>query len=338
MIIHENFSLKKHNTFGIDAKAKYFAEVSDVPTLHEILNTPQFKNIPKLILGGGSNILFTKDYDGLVMNLSMKGINVVEENNNQVIIEASAGEVWDDFVSYCVSNKYYGVENLSLIPGSIGAAPVQNIGAYGVELQDMFVSLTGIMFDTCEEKTLSKSECKFGYRDSIFKNELKEKFVVTSVKLRLSKEKKFNLNYRAFQDFIKPELKDKLTIRDVRTLVKEIRKSKLPDPSKIGNAGSFFKNPEVNLEKLKQLQKIFPDIVHFLVEENKYKIPAGWLIEKCGFKGKRIGNAGTYRKQALVIINYGNATGEEIINFATRIQDAVLEKFGIKIIPEVNVI
>jgi UDP-N-acetylmuramate dehydrogenase len=338
MEIQENVSLKKYNSFALDVKAKYFVELSNHDDVKNFLTLNDSQYAKKMVIGGGSNILFTKDYDGLIAKISTKGNRVLEENDKDVLVESYAGEKWNDFVTYCVEKELYGVENLSLIPGTIGAAPVQNIGAYGAELKDVFESLHGIDINTGEEKTYYKNECKFDYRDSIFKRELKDKFVITKVTLRLSKEKKFNLNYRAFQSYLKPGEQKNITLKQVSELVKKIRRDKLPNPKKYGNAGSFFKNPEVDKDKIDELHEHFEDIVHFKITEEKYKIAAGWLIEKCGFRGKNIGNVGTYKRQALIIINFGDATGNEIKNFAEQIQNAVDKKFGVNLIPEVNII
>ena len=253
------------------------------------------------------------------------------------MVESSAGEKWNDFVTYCVEKGFYGVENLSLIPGTVGAAPIQNIGAYGVELKDVFESLEGILIDTGEKRIFNKHDCQFDYRNSIFKKQYKNNILITKVLFRLKREGKFNFNYRAFQSYLKPGDKNKLTLREVSELVKKIRRDKLPNPQKYGNAGSFFKNPEVDAQKIHELQERFADLVHFKVEDDKYKIAAGWLIEKCGFRGKNIGKVGTYKKQALVIINFGDATGEEIKIFSESIQKAVLNKFGVNLTPEVNI-
>jgi UDP-N-acetylmuramate dehydrogenase len=338
MEILENISLKKYNTFGLDVNARYFVELTSSDNIQEYLKRDDLKQLNKLIIGGGSNILFTKDYDGLVAKISTKGNSVVEEKDGTVLVESMAGEKWNDFVTYCVEKELYGVENLSLIPGTVGAAPVQNIGAYGTELKDVFESLQGIIIETGEEKTFTKNDCRFDYRDSIFKNKLKDKFLITKVTFRLSKEKKFNLNYRAFQSYIDPVKQKNLTLREVSELVKKIRRDKLPNPKKYGNAGSFFKNPEVDKAKIDELHERFEDLVHFKVTEDKYKIAAGWLIEKSGFRGKNSGNVGTYKKQALVIINFGSATGNEIKKFSEQIQNAVHKKFGVDLSPEVNII
>ncbi len=336
--IEENKSLKTFNTFGVNVKANYFTSVASEKEILEILQSKRFGSMDKLILGGGSNILFTKNYEGLVIHYVEKGIRLVEENEKYVIIESSAGEVWNDLVSYCVDNKYYGIENLSLIPGTVGAAPIQNIGAYGVEIKDVFESLSGIDLETGKKRSFKKNECKFDYRNSIFKMELKGKFIITKVILKLHKEKEFNLNYRDLNNYLGKANKEKLTIKKVRDTVDKIRTNKLADPKRFGNAGSFFKNPEVNETTFLDLKRDYEEMVFFKLDRNKYKIPAGFLIEKCGYKGKRVGDVATYNKQALVIINMGKATGEQIKMFSQEIQKAVFDKFGIEIIPEVNIL
>ncbi len=337
MEIAENYSLKKLNTFGVDIETRYFVELKNELDILELLGNQDFINGNRIFLGGGSNMLFTKDFDGWIAKIAIKGNRVVEETDKEVLVESSAGEKWNDFATYCVEKEFYGVENLSLIPGTVGAAPIQNIGAYGVEMKDVFEYLEGIFVNTGEKKSFNKKECQFDYRNSIFKNKYKNDFLITKVIFRLKKEKNFNFNYRAFQSYLKPGDKNKLTLREVSELVKKIRRDKLPNPQKYGNAGSFFKNPEVDSEKIQELQERFTDLVHFKVDDDKYKISAGWLIEKCGFRGKNIGKVGTYKKQALVIINFGGATGEEIKNFSESIQKAVLNKFGVNLTPEVNI-
>lgn len=338
MIVKENFSLKKFNTFKVEVNARFYAELESAEQILELTSQKEFQKLPVLILGEGSNILFTKNYNGIVVRLISKGIKVVDENAEFVFVNAQAGESWDDLVTYCVDKEYYGIENLSLIPGTVGAAPIQNIGAYGVELKDVFESLEGFDLGEQQKTILNNNQCAFGYRNSIFKNALKNKFLIANVTLKLKKEKGFNLNYRAFQEFVQKKKSTEITIKEVSDLVKRIRMSKLPDPSKLGNAGSFFKNPEVDNKKFSELKKYFSDLVFFKVDEHSYKIPAGWLIEKCGFKGKKSGNVGTYNKQALVLVNLGSADGIEIVNFAEQIIQAVHTKFGIKLTPEVNII
>jgi UDP-N-acetylmuramate dehydrogenase len=338
MTVKENYSLKSLNMFGVEASAQYFIEVANESEIHEALSFCKTIELPVLLLGGGSNILLTKDFNGIVIKIGIKGIKILDEKNDYAVVEASAGELWDDLVSFCVRKEFYGIENLSLIPGTVGAAPIQNIGAYGIEIKDVLQSVEGVLLDTETKKVFSNAECGFDYRDSVFKHAFKDKFIVTKIVLKLSKKKKFNLNYRAFQEFLNLVDMEKITIKDVSDLVKEIRSSKLPDTKELGSAGSFFKNPEISSSEFFRLQEKYPDIVHFQVAKGKYKIPAGWLIEKSGFRGRREGEVGTYKHQALVIINYGNATGAEIISFAEKIQEAVKNKFGIKLIPEVNII
>jgi UDP-N-acetylmuramate dehydrogenase len=336
--ILNNISLKPFNTFGVDVTAKMFVEISDFIQLLEIIKESKNKKEKLLVLGGGSNILFTKNFDGLVIKNAIVGINIVEENENDVILSAGAGVIWDDLVDYCVIKNYGGIENLKLIPGTVGAAPIQNIGAYGVELVDVFESLTGYFIDDISKKVFYKNDCEFGYRNSIFKTELKDHFIITEVKLRLSKQPKVNLNYKALKDSLEFAGLEKPTINDVSAHVKAIRESKLPDPKALGNSGSFFKNPEISINKVDELIKSFPDLVSYPVDNKKVKIPAGWLIDKCGLKGLRMGNAGTYEKQALVIVNFGGATGKEIYDTAMFIKDKVFNKFGIELISEVNII
>jgi len=337
MEILTDYSLKNCNSFGVDVKAKCFVEVTTEYELLQILAEPIASNENKLILGGGCNILFTKDYDGLIIKNSIKGISIVEENDYGVLIAANAGEEWDDLVKYCVENGFCGIENLSAIPGTVGAAPVQNIGAYGVELNDVFDSLECIDVASKEKKIFTKEECKFSYRESIFKNELKNKIVVTKVFVKLSKTPSLNVYYRDLREYFEKINLEPL-MPDVREAVIAIRNSKLPDYKKFGNAGSFFKNPKVSLEKVAELKKNFPDIKSNPVDANEVKLSAAWLIEKCGYKGRRINYVGVYKNHALIIVNYGGSTGEEIWEFALKIQQAVKEKFDILLEPEVNII
>lgn len=337
MTIHENHSLKNLHTFGTDVNAKHFVEVfEEYEFVNFLKDDNRFKN-NLLLIGEGSNILFTKDYDGTVLKYSKKGIEITKETTDSVLIEIDAGEIWDDVVNFCVENEFYGIENMVLIPGCIGAAPVQNIGAYGIELKDVFEYLEGYEVDSCKRIVINKEQCGFGYRNSIFKKELKGKFIITKVVLKLGKIKKFNLSYRALKDLFENQKPDDINIKQVNEAVKQIRKSKLPDTKIYGNAGSFFKNPEIGSDQLNLLEEKYPDIVYHKIEDDSYKIPAGWLIEKCGFKGKREGNVGCYEKQSLVIINYGGASGKEIEKFALKIIDKVYNKFGIKLETEVNI-
>lgn len=338
MIIEENESLKNLNTFGIDVSSKYFAEISSVNDLLQLLSEEKYKSEQKLILGGGSNILFTKNYNGLIIANNIKGITVEDVNENEVIISASGGEVWDDLVDFAVNNNYGGIENLKLIPGKVGASPIQNIGAYGVELKDTFLELTAINIYTLEEVRFKNQECRFNYRYSIFKDEYKDQFIITDVKFKLSKNPKINIEYDSLKKEIEIINPSELTIKVVSEAVKRVRESKLPDPLKIGNAGSFFKNPTIDKSKLLFLQKEYEQIPNYIINENEFKIPAGWLIEKSGLKGIQMGNAGTYKNQALVLINNGNASGKEILDLALHIQNEVKKNFGIELIPEVNII
>lgn len=337
MNIQENVSLKKFNTFGINAKANKYADIQSLESLKRVLKTDPTNSI--FVLGGGSNMLLTKDIDALVLHINIKGINILEENKAYAIVEAKAGENWHDFVLWCLNQNLGGLENLSLIPGNVGTAPIQNIGAYGVELKDVFHSCEAINCYTQEIETFTKEECNFGYRESIFKQELKGKYIITSVSLKLSKNThKLNIDYGA----IKSELSNlKITepnIKDISKAVINIRESKLPNPKEIGNGGSFFKNPVISEEAFKLLQNDFPDAPYYVISDSEIKVPAGWLIETAGFKGKRFGDYGIHNKQALVLVNYGNALGEDIYKLAQLIQQTVLRLFNIKIETEVNII
>jgi UDP-N-acetylmuramate dehydrogenase len=334
----ENFSLKKYNTFGIETLAKYFVEVYSFDELKNILTDSFFKRKNKLILGSGSNILFTKDFDGVVIKQNSKDITVVEENQNHVVIEAFAGVLWHDLVLFCVERNFGGIENLSLIPGTVGAAPIQNIGAYGQELKDVFKSLKGVTVDTLEEKIFHKDECNFGYRESVFKSRFKNKFVITKVTVILSKNPILNISYHGLIDQIKKLDKNDLSVRDISEIISEIRRTKLPDYKQIGNAGSFFRNPEVRSEKFVILKQQYPNIIGYKSGDNKIKISAGWLIEHVGLKGKTIGNTGIHVNHALVIVNYGEAKGEEIKDFQNYVKNTVSTEFGIELEEEVNII
>ncbi|WP_375323785.1 UDP-N-acetylmuramate dehydrogenase [Flagellimonas sp. GZD32] len=337
MNIQENISLKEHNTFGIDAKARFFVEITGLAQLQKVLELKAYPE--KFILSGGSNILLTKDIDALVMHIKLKGITIVEEDEDWVEIKVMAGENWHQLVLWTLEHDFGGLENLSLIPGNVGTAPIQNIGAYGVELKDVFVSCAAMDMKTGELVGFDKEACQFGYRDSIFKNSAKGKYIITSVNLRLTKK---NHVLQTGYGAIEAQLKEKNiiypTIQDISDAVIAIRQSKLPDPKKIGNSGSFFKNPVVSKKKFDKFKKANPDAPFYEVDENEFKIPAGWLIEQCGFKGKRFADAGVHEKQALVLVNHGKATGKEILYLAKNIQEEVKKKFGIKIQPEVNLI
>lgn len=335
--IKDNAPLKKYNTFNLDVKCSKFVEVSSSEDIDKIIgNIDRNKSI--LILGGGSNILLLNDFSGLVIRIISKGIKIVNETKSTVDLLCAAGEIWDDVVTFCIENQFYGIENLALIPGTIGAAPIQNIGAYGVELKDVLVSVAGIELNSKEKLILSNTECEFDYRSSIFKTKLKGKFLITAVILRLNKDKKFQFSYRALSEKFGKLETNEIDIKEVADFIKKTRMEKLPDHTLYGNAGSFFKNPEINQMKFEELRNKFKNIVWFSTSEGKYKLAAGWLIEECGLKGKRIGNVSCYEKQALVIINHGKATGKEIKEFSETVQKAVLDKFGIQLRPEVNFI
>ncbi len=333
MRIKRQASLKKFNTFNVDEVADVIYEVEDISMLKNIVSD---NNNQILILGGGSNILFTKSYNGAIINIKNKGIRVLKEDNDSVLIDVCSGENWNDFVLWAIENNYGGIENLSLIPGNVGAAPIQNIGAYGVELKDVFYSASGIMLDSLEDFELNNSECKFSYRNSIFKNELKNKVIITSIKLKLTKgEHNYNIEY---QDLKEKLSKSELSLKKISSEVIKIRQSKLPDHKLIGNCGSFFKNPIINLSKLNNIKSEFPDLPSFKIDSNNYKIPAAWLIEKSGFKEIKNKNVGVYKNQPLVIINHGEATGKEILNFANEIKEAINNNFNIQLKEEVLII
>lgn len=337
MNIQENISLKEYNTFGIAANAKFFVEINSVLQLQKALQLSAYPE--KFIISGGSNMLLTKDIDALVLHIHMKGISVFEEDNDSVIIKVMAGENWHNLVLWTLDNDYGGIENLSLIPGNTGTAPIQNIGAYGVELKDVFISCEAMHIQTQELKEFTKEDCKFGYRDSIFKNESKGQYIITSVKLKLTKNThRLNTFYGAIEEELQVNQIIHPTIKDISNAVVAIRKRKLPDPKEIGNSGSFFKNPVVSKKTFEAFRKNNPDAPFYDMGNKTYKIPAGWLIEQSGYKGKRFGDAGVHQKQALVLVNYGNATGEEILGLAYKIKKEVLNKFKIRIVPEVNII
>lgn len=336
-IISTNFSLLDYNSFGIDVNAAFFTEFESKEELKSILLDPKWSAISKLILGGGTNVLLTKNFDGLVLKNAMMGIELIHEDENFFYVKAQAGEWWHDFVLFCISHDMGGVENLSLIPGSVGATPMQNIGAYGVELCDVFHTLEAIDIDTLETKEFSKEECKFGYRESIFKKTLKNRFIILSVTYRLSKTHAINSSYGSIGEVLMHHNIDVPSIKDISNAVIEIRSSKLPDPKNLGNAGSFFKNPEIDQSMFEIFHQENPTAPFYKLENNFYKIPAGWLIEQCGWKGKVIGHTGSHKDQALVLVNYGGASGEEIWNLALNIQKSVKEKFDIEIQTEVNI-
>jgi UDP-N-acetylmuramate dehydrogenase len=338
MQIKKDISLKPYNTFNIDVEAKYFAEVFSESEIIDLLSNDIYKSTEKLFIGGGSNILFKTNFDGIIIQLKNNSIDIIAENDESVEIKVDAGVCWDDFVKYAVERNYFGIENLSLIPGNVGAVPIQNIGAYGVEIEQVIKSVNLVMLDNLNKKVFQNSECRFGYRDSIFKNELKNRFVITSVVFILSKNRNVNLEYAPLKNKFEHKNISEITCEDIRKEVISIRESKLPDPKIIGNAGSFFKNPIISKEKYDELKIRYLDLNGYPENTNSIKISAGWLIEKCGLKGKRVGNVGVHKMQALVIVNYGNASGKEIVDFSKMIEREVQKKFDIKLINEVNII
>lgn len=335
MNILKNISLKPFNTFGIDVKARQFVDIVSIDELKEIIK----KENEFFLLGGGSNLLLTDDIQKTVIHINTKGIEVIRETNDHVYVKVHAGENWHHFVLWCIEHNYGGVENLSLIPGNVGTAPIQNIGAYGVELKDVMHSLEALEIESVVAKIFSNKECEFGYRNSVFKNKLKGKYVITSVTFELTKNThKLNSSYGAIRTELDKNKIKNPTIKDISDAVITIRQSKLPDPEEIGNSGSFFKNPVISIRDFKRLQKEYPKIPHYVISNKEIKVPAGWLVEQCGFKGKRFGDAGVHKNQALVLVNYGKATGKEILELSKKIQSSVLEKFRIKLDAEVNIL
>ncbi len=334
MKIQTNKSLKLYNTFGVNVSAANFIEVKSDQDIQQAI---QLNHQPIFVLGGGSNLLLTKDPKGLVIKNSIAGRKVVRSFKQSHYVKVGGGENWHDLVVWTLKKGLYGLENLSLIPGTVGAAPVQNIGAYGVELEQVFHKLQAIHLETGKRKTFFKKDCQFGYRNSIFKNELRNQYIITNVWFKLSTIKKVNIRYGAIQDtLMKMKIKNP-TPKHISNAVIQIRQSKLPDPAKLGNSGSFFKNPEVSKKKFNKLKKQFPNIKFYPLDNGKVKIPAAWLIEQCGWKGKRVGNTGTYQHHALIIVNHGKASGKEIMSCAKQIQKAVKKKFGVLIEPEIRV-
>ncbi|WP_339917328.1 UDP-N-acetylmuramate dehydrogenase [Yeosuana marina] len=337
MQIQDNISLKPYNTFGIDATAKHFVSVSNSDQLKSVLSLKEYPN--KLILGGGSNMLLTKNQDKLVIHINLKGIEILSQDEDFAIVKANAGENWHEFVLWCMANNFGGIENLSLIPGNVGTSPIQNIGAYGVELKDHFVSCEALSLTTLETHTFTKSDCQFGYRDSIFKRQEKEKHIITSVTFKFTKRNHIlNTKYGTISSELESMGIKNPTIQDISKAVISIRESKLPNPKDIGNSGSFFKNPVITNKQFETLLLNFPEAPSYSVSENEVKIPAGWLIEKAGFKGKRFGNYGVHKNQALVLVNYGQAQGSDILKLSKLIQKTVLRIFNISIEAEVNIL
>ena len=337
MEIQHNISLKKYNTFGIEAKAKQFAAVHSTEELKVILK--ENKEQKKFILGGGSNMLLTKDVDALVIHIDLKGKKIIDENEDFVWVESQAGENWHEFVLWTIDQNFGGMENMSLIPGNVGATPVQNIGAYGTEIKDTFVSCEAMTIENQEMKTFLREDCHFGYRESVFKNEARNKYIITSVIFKLTKHNhKINISYGDITAELAKKNINNPSLKEVSNAVIAIRQSKLPDPKVLGNSGSFFKNPVLLKSDFEKIHQHFPEMKYFDISDTEVKVPAGWLIEQAGFKGKRFGDAGIHKNQALVLVNYGNATGQEILAVSKNIQDTIFKTFGIHIEAEVNVI
>mgnify|MGYP005816532745 FL=1 len=333
-VIH-NVSLKPYNTFGIDVRASKFIKIQSIEDLKKILRKTYAEEL--FILGGGSNMLLTGDIHKTVLQIDLKGKEVVKEKKDYVIIKAHAGENWHEFVLWTLEQNFGGLENLSLIPGNVGTSPIQNIGAYGVELKDCFVSCEAINIQTLESRTFTLEDCDFGYRNSVFKNKLKGQYIITSVNFKLSsKNHQLKMDYGAIRTEL--EALENPTIKDVSNAVIKIRESKLPNPAEIGNSGSFFKNPVISAEAFNNLQKQFPEIPSYPISTTEVKVPAGWLIDQSGLKGYRDGDAGVHKKQALVLVNYGNASGSDILMLSIKVREVVKEKFGIDLEPEVNII
>jgi UDP-N-acetylmuramate dehydrogenase len=337
MEILRNYDLIKLNTLGVSARADKFVEIWSEDDLKELFNLAEFKKNKKIFLGGGSNVLFTKDFDGIVVLNKLAGIEILPETNENVTIRSMSGEIWHELVSFAVDRVYWGIENLALIPGTVGGAPVQNIGAYGAELKDILESVEAYNVSDGSKRVFTAGECEFGYRDSIFKNTLKGEYFISAVTLRLSKTAKPNLSYKILSDYLKERGIEVYSPKNISDAVTSIRKSKLPDPNVISNAGSFFKNVFVDKEKLEELIEKHPNMPYF-DEGERIKISAGWLIEQCEWKGKRIGNIGVHEKHALVLVNYGGGSGQEIKDLAEQIIESVFLKFGLKLTPEVNLI
>lgn len=336
-IIQENISLKNYNTFGIDVQARYFAEIQHIADL-DALRQQSIFNQNKLILSGGSNLLFTQNFNGLVIKNSIKGLGIIKETDTDILLKVNAGENWHQLVLTCVENNWGGIENLSLIPGQVGTSPMQNIGAYGVEIKDVFHSLEAYNLQNGQIETFLHNQCQFGYRESIFKKDLKGKYLISSVVFQLSKQPKVNIAYGAIAKVLEENKITSPSIKDVSNAVISIRESKLPNPKEIGNAGSFFKNPVLSVAHFEQLKQQYPNIVSYPVSAEEIKVPAGWLIDNAGWKGKRINNYGVHKNQALVLVNYGGAQGKNILTLAQNIQADIKAKYQIDLEMEVNVV
>ncbi len=338
MNLPQNISLKPFNTFGINVHSRFFSPFSNIQELSELLEFSESEKLHWLTIGGGSNLLFTKDYDGIILKNELDGIELMNEDDNYYFVKAAAGVVWHDLVLHCIENNYGGVENLSLIPGSVGAAPLQNIGAYGVELKDVFCELEAFNISTKTIEKFSLNDCAFGYRESVFKRELKGKYIIVNVTFKLTKHPTFNTKYGAIEQELEKMGCKEFSIKNISNAVINIRSSKLPNPKEIGNAGSFFKNPVIDEELYTKLISLFPTIPVYPSPNNKYKLAAGWLIEQCGWKGYRKDDAGCHSKQALVLVNYANASGKEIYDLSSEIVTSVQQKFGVDLEREVNII
>lgn len=338
MQVHDNISLKSFNTFGLDVTARYFAELQSTDQLEELTQLCPWKEHPFLVLGGGSNVLFAENFPGFVLRIATRGITVEKETADYVYVRAMAGEGWESFVEYCVARNLGGIENLTLIPGNVGTSPMQNIGAYGVELKDTFHSLEAFEIATGKIHTFNNADCRFGYRESIFKKEAKNKFIILSVCFRLTRNNhSLRTDYGAVKEQLLMQGVKTPGIKDVMTAIQHIRRSKLPDPKVLGNAGSFFKNPVMEEEDFQALVHRFPDMPSWKSDTDRVKVPAAWLIERAGWKGYREGDAGVHHQQALVLVNYGKATGNELLELAGKVRNSVSEKFGVQLEPEVNI-
>lgn len=336
-MISSDVTLKPFNTFGIDVSARFFTEVNNEDRVRSVIESNEFKAHNNLILGGGSNVLFTKNFDGIVVKNNIQGIEVIEESNDHVLVKVGGGVVWHDFVLHAINQGWNGIENLSLIPGNVGASPMQNIGAYGVEIKDVFEELEAINIHTGEIDYFSNKECEFGYRESVFKRKLKGQYLISRVTYRLSKKGNFNTSYGAIDKQLEAMNVTDLTSKAISEAVVAIRQSKLPDPKEIGNSGSFFKNPVVSNQEFEKLKNEFPDVVGYAVGDTNTKLAAGWLIDQAGWKGKTINNYGVHKNQALVLVNYGGATGQEIYNLSEEILVSIREKFNVELEREVNI-
>lgn len=337
--VKENVSLKPYNTFGIDVTARYLCHITTVKQFQELLKADLFKNKPHYILGGGSNTLFTKDYDGIIVKVDLKGITIENEYDTLVKVKVMAGENWHAFVKYAVNNNWGGIENLSLIPGTMGAAPIQNIGAYGVEIKNVIDKVETVDLESGELRVFTNEECEFGYRESVFKSRLLKKYFISSVTLTLTKKNHhFNTNYGSLHEQLTRMNVQDINIQIISDAVIQIRQSKLPDPMVTGNAGSFFKNPTISSVHHEKLKNEFASMPSYPIDNQQFKVPAGWLIEQCGWRGKRINKIGVHPDQALVLVNYGGGTGEEIFNLSKKIQGSVEDKFHITLTPEVNIL